>query len=677
MTGLPEDPRLGTVLSDRYRIDALIGEGGMGRVYSAEHVMMKKRLAVKVLRRELTTVPEVVARFEREAMAAANIDHPNVAAATDFGKLADGSFFLVLEFVMGASLRDEIAEGPMPVERALHITRQIAAGLSSAHAQGIVHRDLKPENVMLVERGADKDFVKVLDFGIAKVPIGEVAASSREQPITRAGMVFGTPEYMSPEQALGQAVDGRADLYSLGIILFEMLSGGRPFSSANPVGILGQQLAHPPPRVAERAPGIEVPPAVEQILTQLLARDREQRFARAASLVSAIDVLLSPVVTRGVYRAPRLNGAAPETTETESTSENAASAPVAPTVNESEGLSASGVTRGALDQSANVPLSSVVPPAQALRERLPQRLRDSLRPVSTRTLVIAAGAIGLLVVALVLALAINVVRGRSASAPPSPLPTATVARAAKSAATVESAVPHPPLAKPLPPEPAALGAQSALPAEVEVASRQGPAALEVLAQKYPLDPNPLVEVARAWANAKDYVRATGAVGRALALDPELSHDDRLAAVLFQTAQFRASADAAFALLEGPMGSRGAEIQWDLAGERQVSAWVRARAGTWLRSPAFRRVAPPALLLTADLRTAPSCEAARALLPKAIEFGDERSLSQLQAWQATTGCGKRKAEDCMPCLRKSSALDDAVAAIKRRAAANKSEPLHRD
>ena len=212
------DPRIGTLLAERYRIDALVGEGGMGAVYSAEHVLMRKRFAVKVLRRELTSVPEVVARFEREAMAAGNIEHPNVAAATDFGKLADGAVFLVLEFVSGHSLRDEIARGPFAVDRALHIARQIASALSAAHAQGIVHRDLKPENVMLVEKGGDPDFVKVLDFGIAKVPLGDVPSSGPKQgnPITKAGMVFGTPEYMAPEQALGQTVDGRADLYALG-----------------------------------------------------------------------------------------------------------------------------------------------------------------------------------------------------------------------------------------------------------------------------------------------------------------------------------------------------------------------------------------------------------------------------------------------------------------------------
>src|SRR3984885_14927769 len=159
---------VGHILSGRYFIERLIGEGGMGAVYQAEHMHMHKRLAVKVLHPEMTRQPEVVARFEREAMAAAHIEHPNVAAATDFGKLDDGSFFLVLEYVEGKSLRDAADSGALALERALHIAQQMASALSRAHALGIVHRDLKPENVMLVTRDGAADFVKILDFGIAK-----------------------------------------------------------------------------------------------------------------------------------------------------------------------------------------------------------------------------------------------------------------------------------------------------------------------------------------------------------------------------------------------------------------------------------------------------------------------------------------------------------------------------
>src|SRR5579864_7103433 len=169
---------VGIVLSGRYLIERLLGEGGMGAVYQAEHTHMRKRLAVKVLHPEMSRMPEVVARFEREAMAAAHIEHPNVAAATDFGKLEDGSFFLVLEYVEGKSLRDAMAAGRVELARVLHVARQIASALGRAHALGIVHRDLKPENVMLVTREGDADFVKVLDFGIAKVPVGELGGGA-------------------------------------------------------------------------------------------------------------------------------------------------------------------------------------------------------------------------------------------------------------------------------------------------------------------------------------------------------------------------------------------------------------------------------------------------------------------------------------------------------------------
>jgi serine/threonine protein kinase len=282
------DERIGSVLSDRYRIDRLLGAGSKGNVYAGEHLLMHKKVAVKILHRELSSMPEFTARFEREAMAVANIDHPNVAAATDFGKLPDGSMFLVLEFVQGRCLRDEIAAGPLPPDRALRITRQIAAALGSAHALGIVHRDLKPENVMLLDREGDPDFVKVLDFGVAQVPVGDTGVRSKA-PLTQAGIVFGTPEYMAPEQALGQKVDGRADLYALGVITFEMLSGERPFSSSGEGGILNQQLSKPPPSLSARAPAVRAPIQAEQLVTRLLATDARNRFQTCDELVQALD----------------------------------------------------------------------------------------------------------------------------------------------------------------------------------------------------------------------------------------------------------------------------------------------------------------------------------------------------------------------------------------------------
>src|SRR5690606_10267208 len=188
---------VGRVLAGRYRIERMRGAGGMGTVYRARHVHMRKTVAVKVLHREMTHLPEVVARFEREAVAAANIEHPNVAAATDFGRLENDSFYLVLEYIEGQSLTERLdREGVFPPPLALHIVRQIADALATAHAAGVVHRDLKPDNVMLVERDGDPGFVKVLDFGIAKVDM----TGGDQQALTKLGSIFGTPDYMAPEQ---------------------------------------------------------------------------------------------------------------------------------------------------------------------------------------------------------------------------------------------------------------------------------------------------------------------------------------------------------------------------------------------------------------------------------------------------------------------------------------------
>lgn len=274
---------VGTTLAGRYRIDEEIGSGGMGTVYRAEHVHMKKALAIKVLHREMAAVEEVVARFEREAIAAARIEHPNVAKATDFGRLEDGSLYLVMEFVAGRDLSTLLAEGPLPVQRALYIAEQIASAMEAAHAAGVVHRDLKPENVLLVERDGDPDCVKVLDFGIAKVQLGESGPPSQ---LTRIGSVFGTPEYMSPEQAAGAGVDHRTDLYSLGIILYQMLAGRPPFESGDIVSLITAQMTAPPPPLPD-----SVPERVRALLGRLLEKEPDARPQSATELLGELDAI--------------------------------------------------------------------------------------------------------------------------------------------------------------------------------------------------------------------------------------------------------------------------------------------------------------------------------------------------------------------------------------------------
>jgi hypothetical protein len=293
---------VGDVVADRYRIDAVLGEGGMGIVYRAEHLHLRKRFAIKVLLPEWTSIPDVVARFEREAVAAGNIQSPHVVAATDFGRLPDGSFFLAMEHVDGRTLATVLEGGALESARALHVLRGMVSALLAAHALGIVHRDLKPENIMLIERDADPDFVKVLDFGIAKIEAGALRGDASSAPLTRMGTVIGTPDYMSPEQALGQPVDARSDLYSAGVILFEMLAGRRPFAGGA-VTVLGQRVMGQVPELPPEV-GARLDPRIAAIVRQLLAVSPENRFASATELMAALDEHPAPVVVVRATPAP-------------------------------------------------------------------------------------------------------------------------------------------------------------------------------------------------------------------------------------------------------------------------------------------------------------------------------------------------------------------------------------
>ncbi len=299
------DPHVGTVLAGRYRVTKTLGSGGMGVVYRCEHVHMKKAVAVKVLHKHMTTMSEVVARFEREAVAAGRIEHPNVAGATDFGRLDDGSFYLALEYIEGKSLASLLdGGGALPALRTLVIARQIADGLAAAHAAGIIHRDLKPENVMLVERDGVPDYVKVLDFGIAKVPVEEAEG----QKLTQIGTIFGTPQYMSPEQGQGHPVDARADLYALGVMMYEMLAGSLPFVADDMVVLITRHITEDPPPLP---PGIHR--EVRELVFELLEKEPEKRIQTASELVARIDRLLknTAIAPAGSLPPPALPSAPP------------------------------------------------------------------------------------------------------------------------------------------------------------------------------------------------------------------------------------------------------------------------------------------------------------------------------------------------------------------------------
>jgi serine/threonine protein kinase len=291
---LPDEPEVdslpGTVVDGRYKIEKRIGEGGMGIVYSATHAMLGKKLALKVLRGEVARDPDVVQRFITEAQSATSIGHENIIDISDFGRLPDRTVYFVMEYLDGEALTKLIRRGgSIPVREAVHIIRQIASALGAAHTRGIVHRDLKPDNVYLIKRGgaATANFVKVLDFGIAKVG----GASSK---LTKTGMVFGTPHYMSPEQAAGQTVDQRTDIYALGVIMYEMFVGKVPFDADTFMGILTKHMFEPPipPSQASSGSGNRLG-ALEDITLKALQKKPEQRYQSMAELLADLDRVAS------------------------------------------------------------------------------------------------------------------------------------------------------------------------------------------------------------------------------------------------------------------------------------------------------------------------------------------------------------------------------------------------
>ncbi len=278
------DPLLGRVIGGDFELTAPLGEGGMGSVYVATQRSMGRRVVVKTIRPELVGDEETVERFRRESQAVARLNHPNIVQVYAFGEMDGGGHYLVMEHIEGRSLDVELARcGRMSEARARHIGEQIAAALASAHAAGIVHRDLKPSNVMLSSLPGRADHVRVLDFGIAKLTDGSAGSA-----LTGKGVALGTPAYMSPEQLKGRQVDGRADLYALGLVLYELVAGTHAFDAETPQAFYLQHVSEPLPAISTRAPGVNVSPSFEALLLRCTAKEPSERPARAEDVQFAL-----------------------------------------------------------------------------------------------------------------------------------------------------------------------------------------------------------------------------------------------------------------------------------------------------------------------------------------------------------------------------------------------------
>lgn len=613
---------VGTLLDERYQIEALLGAGGMGAVYRARHVHMQKVVALKVLHRETSERAEVVSRFEREAIAAGRIAHPNVAGATDFGRLPDGSFYLVLEYVAGKSLGQLLEEqGRLPVQRALGIAEQIASALHAAHQAEIVHRDLKPDNVMLLEpsaRGtsADVDVVKVLDFGLAKVERKDPDATQ----LTMIGAIYGTPQYMSPEQAGGLEVDARGDLYALGLILYEMLAGTPPFVSEQLMPLLVKHMTEEPPPLPP-----DIPRSVRRIVSKLLEKKPEDRFQTAEELLNALRAAHAELTEsrRSVARLPSV-----------------ASLPMVPRVVDTfEDLSTSA-------RRASGPVLSF------LRRELQKPLT-----VAGRTMprwVPLAGAVLLLLGAWgTWALASG---GASASAEVSAAGPDT--QSAPSGDDDEAS-----------PRRQSANLDPALRQVLEAAKAGSDSALYALQQRSDRDRSvdEWLALSQAYLLRKQVEPALAAFAKAIDGDELARQDKALLGALRHLADDEKYADPILRFAAEHLGSLGADFLFDVWSKTSAKTPSTTRAFELLSTRGVKKQMSPALALALELREAETCEQYAKLLPRIEQVGDERVLTRLRDLKKERSCGANGREDCFPCLREGKALDNAYAQAAMRKA----------
>ncbi len=286
MTSSSTDPYIGRVIANNFKLTRHLGGGAMGRIYLAEQLSLGRTVCIKLLHEHLLGDQTISQRFHREALAASRLRHPNIIQIADFGQTDDGLLFMAMEYVDGVDLGGLLARDfPLDNGRVIHILKQVADALDEAHAMGVVHRDLKPENIMVQDRRHERDYVTVLDFGIAKIVDPQPGEQSSFQ--TQAGMVCGTPEFMSPEQARGEKLDARSDLYAMGVLLFQLLTDNLPFSGETAIEVVTRHLREAPP--SPRALRADVPKALEELTLQLLEKDPNLRPPSALTVRDELE----------------------------------------------------------------------------------------------------------------------------------------------------------------------------------------------------------------------------------------------------------------------------------------------------------------------------------------------------------------------------------------------------
>lgn len=311
----PADPYLGQVLNNRFKIESKIGEGGFGAVYRGTQLGTTRKVAIKLLHPEMTKDTNLVLRFRREGLVLCNLRDAHTITTYDFDQTPDGTLYIAMELLEGKSLHQVFqAQGPLDWRRVFKIISEMCSSLAEAHANGIVHRDLKPENVYLENRTGNPEFVKILDFGIAKVMKGEIDPSSPQ--LTATGQTLGTLEYMSPEQLMGKQLDGRSDVYALGVVAYEMITKRLPFPDAKgPAGLITAQLRHTPTPPSKANAHVSLPPVVDKVILKCLEKDKNNRYADVTALATAVQEALktsgSGPQQLGPFDEPRRSPSAP------------------------------------------------------------------------------------------------------------------------------------------------------------------------------------------------------------------------------------------------------------------------------------------------------------------------------------------------------------------------------